>query len=731
MSRRREYEKNSSELEDYEHKYYKELRDGRVRVRVSKKIFLCPYCHDRSRKEYDYKELHRHASRIGSDLKSVSFKDRARHLGLVKYLERCTDANHLPSRFTRKNTESIDSHVEANRRSSQSPIRTTTELEERFEYGMGTSSNFTMRGKSSETTTTPVALSKHEAKRRSSRSPTRNTTELGENLEYGKGTLSKSAVKGESSETTTAPVEFSRQKAKEELIVWPWMVIVANIPVENRDGRYVAESGKKLKDDLISKGYNPVKVHPLWSFRGFSGYAIVEFNKDWDGFNNAMTFEKAFAVKNHGRTDWYRVRYKGDEQYAWVAREEDYNLKGLIGVHLRKNGDLKSISDVENEDKRKGNKLVSNLTSALEVKNWKCEDIKTRISRTELFMKNIMKQKEEMTQNYNEELKRMQKNASDQLEVIFVDHSKSKSQLEAQRRQLELLEKELEKREALNTSEKMKLEKMKLDREKKMNEMAILEQQKADEKILKLAEEQKREKEKLHQRIINLEMKLDAKQALELEIERMRGAAQVMKHMSEDNDIEAKRKVESIEKDLKDKEEDLEALENLNQALIVKERKSNDELQEARKELINGMKESKAFICVKRMGELDNKPFLTATKRKYPKEEAAGKAGELCSLWEDYLRDPSWHPFKVVLVGGDYKEIIDEEDEKLKGLKDEFGEEVYASVIKSLTEMNQYNPSGRYPLPELWNAKEGRKATLKEGVCLILKHWKVAKKRKI
>lgn len=48
------------------------------------------------------------------------------------------------------------------------------------------------------------------------------------------------------------------------------------------------------------------------------------------------------------------------------------------------------------------------------------------------------------------------------------------------------------------------------------------------------------------------------------------------------------------------------------------------------------------------MGELDNKPFLIALKRKYNEEEAEERASELCSLWEEYLKDPDWHPFKVI-----------------------------------------------------------------------------------
>mgnify|MGYP007088661774 CR=1 FL=1 len=47
-----------------------------------------------------------------------------------------------------------------------------------------------------------------------------------------------------------------------------------------------------------------------------------------------------------------------------------------------------------------------------------------------------------------------------------------------------------------------------------------------------------RQKEELHKRIIQLEKQLDAKQALELEIERLRGSLNVMKHMGDDGDVE-------------------------------------------------------------------------------------------------------------------------------------------------------------------------------------------------
>lgn len=41
---------------------------------------------------------------------------------------------------------------------------------------------------------------------------------------------------------------------------------------------------------------------------------------------------------------------------------------------------------------------------------------------------------------------------------------------------------------------------------------------------------------------------------------------------------------------------------------------------------------------------------MNAVKVKYGSADLE-KAMELCSVWEDHLRDPSWHPYKVVMVG--------------------------------------------------------------------------------
>jgi len=67
------------------------------------------------------------------------------------------------------------------------------------------------------------------------------------------------------------------------------------------------------------------------------------------------------------------------------------------------------------------------------------------------------------------------------------------------------------------------------------------------------------------------------------------------------------------------------------------------------------------------------------------------------------------------------QERIIVDDAKLQELKDEYGQEVYAAVTKALLEIDEYNGSGRYCKPVMWNFKADRRATLTEGVRFIIK----------
>ena len=98
--------------------------------------------------------------------------------------------------------------------------------------------------------------------------------------------------------------------------------------------------------------------------------------------------------------------------------------------------------------------------------------------------------------------------------------------------------------------------------------------------------EMQREKQAALGKILRLQQQLDAKQKLELEIQTLESNMKVMKHMPGEQDSESK-KMDELTEELKEKVAESEEMEALNKALVIKERKSNDELQHARKELID------------------------------------------------------------------------------------------------------------------------------------------------
>eukprot|EP00252_Welwitschia_mirabilis_P005824 TRINITY_DN1641_c0_g1_i2.p1 TRINITY_DN1641_c0_g1~~TRINITY_DN1641_c0_g1_i2.p1 ORF type:complete len:283 (+),score=66.12 TRINITY_DN1641_c0_g1_i2:1226-2074(+) len=183
--------------------------------------------------------------------------------------------------------------------------------------------------------------------------------------------------------------------------------------------------------------------------------------------------------------------------------------------------------------------------------------------------------------------------------------------------------------------------------------------------------------------------------------------------------------IKGLESVLEDKDSEVEALQDTNHWLLFKERIANSEIQEARKAAIQILADHpdgsgpSGQITLKRMGELPQKPWIDACRKKFKPYEWEIKYGELLSLWQERLQDPSWNPFKTVSKGNDAKWIVDESDASLRLLHNDMGEEVFNSVINALNELNDYNASGRYPIPELWNIKDNRRASLKEVIELL------------
>ncbi|GKV27069.1 hypothetical protein SLEP1_g36279 [Rubroshorea leprosula] len=185
------------------------------------------------------------------------------------------------------------------------------------------------------------------------------------------------------------------------------MGIVTNI-YSNPSRRWKGCRGKwkKLKEEFTRQGFNPLKVHPLWNRKGHSGFAIVEFNKEWDCLKNVIVFEKSFESNHYGKRDYYSSRHQGEKLYGWIARDDDYYSRNLIGDYLCKHRDLKTVSGKEAEDAQKAIVLVSSLTNTLKTKNMHLKEIKSKYIETSVAVNKVIDEKEKIIIFYNEGGKR-------------------------------------------------------------------------------------------------------------------------------------------------------------------------------------------------------------------------------------------------------------------------------------------------------------------------------------
>ncbi|GLT93072.1 hypothetical protein SLE2022_108780 [Rubroshorea leprosula] len=215
------------------------------------------------------------------------------------------------------------------------------------------------------------------------------------------------------------------------------------------------------------------------------------------------------------------------------------------------------------------------------------------------------------------------------------------------------------------------------------------------------------------------------------EIKQLKEELQDQKSKAIENNFAAQ--ITELRNELEEKSDELQYQESLNNTLILKELLSRQELQDARNESINSLKDvlnNRTTLVIKRMGEIDRKAFQEACLQKFPNGDLEYISAKLCSSWEEYLRDVNWQPFKTATIKGNLQEIVDEDDEKLKELRNEYGEAVYKAVANAVLELNQYNPSGRFVVSEVWNSKEGRRATLKEIIQYLIKQVKTHKRKR-
>ncbi|KAJ0047091.1 hypothetical protein Pint_06327 [Pistacia integerrima] len=126
-----------------------------------------------------------------------------------------------------------------------------------------------------------------------------------------------------------------------------------------------------------------------------------------------------------------------------------------------------------------------------------------------------------------------------------------------------------------------------------------------------------------------------------------------------DSDLTAE--ITELKNQLEENKEALQHSESLNQTLMLKESISNQELQDARKESISvlqDMLDGRTALAIKRMGEIDIKAFQHACSLKFTDGDWQAKSAQLCSSWEEHLRDPHWSPFKRVSIRGNLQVCV-------------------------------------------------------------------------
>ncbi|KAL3683239.1 hypothetical protein R1sor_001261 [Riccia sorocarpa] len=589
----------------------------------------------------------------------------------------------------------------------------------------------------------PVAVGKHSA--------------LAEYLRTDLASLAPAAIERVHKLEFQAPEE----KDVKDLLLFPWTGVVYNIQTKlNEDGLRVGPSDSELK--IMFNAFQPDKAQAVWEKPGHMGVGLVTFQRDFVGWKCAQEFERWFMTRGLGKKDWESRRHKdlGTGLYGWLARKEDYEGYGnpAVARHLQKRGplELKDIGMIGEEIQSMHEARVKHLTETVSEKNLEFQKAMEEVQLSKVRYENMRRELEEKHKRELREVnEKAERSARDRME-----HLKSQQMiLESSQQKLAERLKQLEKREKLVQSQ---VEKSQLDHEKKENNsrLEMLSRQKevqtkhqAD--MLSLMDKQQKEAGDFEKWVQSKKLRMAEKHLQEFDKHRLGEIRDVEKFVEALDDPtlfesthwkEMRERLASIasekaklEEQVVDLRGDVESHTDTISALATKEREANDELVEARKVAMEAIKSlgearSSGRIGIKMMGEISPGPWKEACKKKYKNHEDGWVSvyTKKFSMWEDLIRHPDFSPFVAAQNGKPGEKQVDYSNSKLVELKEELGEAVVESVVVAVQELETYNPSGRYPVKELWNRNAGSKATLAESFEYILSVIKPnTKKRKV
>nr|XP_040258062.1 factor of DNA methylation 1-like [Aegilops tauschii subsp. strangulata] len=275
---------------------------------------------------------------------------------------------------------------------------------------------------------------------------------------------------------------------------------------------------------------------------------------------------------------------------------------------------------------------------------------------------------------------------------------------------------------------------------------------------LMLHENHKQEMEAIHAKLIQLERQLEQRDKALVLIARQLNMKLQAGEMLAEEDHQRLFAVMAYVRNILDEEGKRMKVPLLD--LLKREQANSKELQENRQELIQGFENipisGGAVVGIKRMGQLDENPFRAVCNLKYRDNDPEGKAARLVSYWQEKIQKPSWRPFTKIQVDeedkvsiqfpysihdltfsefcvnnhlgvfGQLQEVIDDNDPRLSKLRSDYGDSICNAVKDGLRELNEYSSRERRIMNEVWNFREGRKATMTEMITCILEQLAVA-----
>ncbi|KAH7372850.1 hypothetical protein KP509_17G024800 [Ceratopteris richardii] len=524
---------------------------------------------------------------------------------------------------------------------------------------------------------------------------------------------------------------ISETTVRDEKLVWPWMGIIVNI--NNSvivDGKRVGPGNNEIKSRFSR--FNLKDVQTKWNYQGHLGVAILEFQKDMIGYGDAQDFERSFMEVGRCKRDWETKRISsegpGKELYGWIANQQDYNKEDVIGKHLRNKGNLRTVAEVNTAWLQQNNQLVQNLDATIQNQNQMLQDsnrqvlsLQSMVAKTEKARHDAELARRCMEQLHKEELHAVEQEANRAMQMREDEIKKDQQKLIIELEKVQIRCNELEMQEVHNKTEQMKREKEINENETKMQLYRRIEDLYKAQEAKKLLLIKKQEGESN-----SLLVDQHKQQKLLVNRHRVEQEIQAVEAVLETKKLEANQGLEGISRmqTLEDKLEELKAhkedLEELNKCLTYKERELNDEVQNAHKVAVKVLekKGDEKHVGVKKMGDLDQEPWKVACKKKFKDSPDGWEVhfATAVSQWDERVRDVQWDPFKVIEVGEGHEWRLNDNDEKLIELREEYGEAVFDTVTTALEELQKYNASGRYPVPIPWNYIQNRKATLGEVI---------------